>query len=124
DNLLTTEQQLLDLFEEQRVAGVLISPLHSDLSRLWRLREAGTPVVLVDRGSRDRSFSSVSVDDVEGGRIAVRHLLDLGRKRITFVGGPQSIEQVQHRLAGAQSVVAQAPDAALEHMSTKNLTVI
>src|SRR5690606_4830304 len=43
DNLLTTEQQLLDLFEEQRVAGVLISPLHSDLSRLWRLREAGTP---------------------------------------------------------------------------------
>ena len=124
DNSLSTEQQLLDLFEEQRVAGVLISPLHSDLSRLWRIREAGTPVVLVDRGSGDRSFSSVSVDDVEGGRIAVRHLLDIGRKRITFVGGPQSIEQVQHRLTGAQSVLAQAPDAVLEHMPTKNLTVL
>ncbi|RWZ83158.1 LacI family transcriptional regulator [Glutamicibacter sp. HZAU] len=124
DNSLSTEQQLLDLFEEQRVAGVLISPLHSDLSRLWRIRESGTPVVLVDRGSGDRSFSSVSVDDVEGGRIAARHLLDIGRRRIAFVGGPQTIEQVQHRLSGAQSVLAQVPDAMLEHLPTKNLTVL
>lgn len=124
DNSLSTEQQLLDLFEEQRVAGVLISPTHSDLSRLWKIREAGTPVVLVDRGSGDRSFSSVSVDDVEGGRIAVQHLVDLGRKRIAFVGGPQSIEQVHHRLEGAQSVIAGTADAVLQHLPTKQLTVL
>lgn len=124
DDSLTTEEQLLDLFDEQRVAGVLISPLHNDLSRLWKIREAGTPVVLVDRGSADRSFSSVSVDDVEGGRIAVQHLVDLGRKNIAFVGGPQSIEQVQHRLEGAQSVIAGTVDAVLQHMMTKQLTVM
>ncbi|MGP9784337.1 LacI family transcriptional regulator [Arthrobacter sp. MYb229] len=124
DSSLTTEQQLLDLFDQQRVAGVLISPMHSDLSRLWRIRESGTPVVLVDRGSGDRSFSSVSVNDVEGGRIAVQHLVELGRKRIAFVGGPQSIEQVRHRLEGAQSVIAGASDASLEYLPTKQLSVI
>lgn len=124
DSSLTTEQQLLDLFEEQRVAGVLISPMHNDLARLWRIREAGTPVVLVDRGSGDRSFSSVSVDDVEGGRLAVQHLVDLGRRRIAFVGGPQSIEQVRHRLDGAQSVIAATSDAVLEHLPTTALTVL
>ena len=124
DNSLTTEQQLLDLFDEQRVAGVLISPMHSDLSRLWKIREAGTPVVVVDRGSGDRSFSSVSVNDVEGGRIAVKHLVDLGRKNIAFVGGPQSIVQVQHRLEGAQSVIAGTAGTVLQHMPTRQLTVL
>ena len=124
DNSLAAEHELLDLFDEQRVAGLLISPLDSDMSRLWRLREAGTPVVLVDRGSGDRSFSSVSVNDVEGGRIATAHLIGIGRRNIAFVGGPHGIEQVRQRLEGAQSVVAATPGAVLRTFDTQNLTVL
>lgn len=124
DNSLSTEQQILDLFEEQRVAGVLISPLHEDMAKLWRLRESGTPVVLVDRGSGDQSFSSVSVDDVEGGRLAAAHLIKLGRRRIAYVGGPDSIEQVRHRLEGAREVIAGTQDAVLDYLPTAKLTVI
>lgn len=118
------EAALLDLFEEQRVAGLLISPVHTDLSRLWKLRESGTPVVLVDRGSSDQSFSSVSVDDVEGGRIAAQHLVDLGRTRIGFIGGPLAIEQVAQRLEGAQAVVAKYQGVALSIFPTQALTVL
>ena len=118
------ESSLLDLFEEQRVAGVLISPVRTDLSRLWRLRESGTPVVLVDRGSSDRSFSSVSVDDVEGGRVATQHLIDIGRRRIAFIGGPLDIEQVAHRLEGAQAAESQCADAVLTVHPTEALTVL
>lgn len=118
------EATVLDLFEEQRVSGILISPVRTDLTRLWRLRESGTPVVLVDRGSSDQSFSSVSVNDVEGGRIAVRHLLDLGRRRLAFIGGPLDIEQVAHRLEGAQAVVAERSDASLRVLPTHALTVL
>lgn len=124
DESTERESALLDLFEEQRVAGVLISPVRTDLSRLWRLRESGTPVVLVDRGSSDRSFSSVSVDDVEGGRVATQHLVDIGRRRIAFIGGPLDIEQVAHRLEGAQAVVAQCADTVLTVHPTEALTVL
>lgn len=124
DDSVTNETRLLDLFEEQRVAGLLISPARADLNRLWRFRESGTPVVLVDRGSGDQSFSSVSVDDVEGGRIATQHLIDVSRRRIGFVGGPIEIEQVRHRLDGAESVVAAVPGASLEIFTTKALTVL
>ena len=58
------EGAYLDLFEEQRVHGVLITPLTDDLPRLERLQGRGTPVVLVDREAADRRFSSVAVDDV------------------------------------------------------------
>ena len=118
------EGSYLDLFEEQRVHGVLISPLGEDESRLQRLRQRETPVVLVDRVSGDRSLSSVSVDDVVGGELAVRHLIETGRRRIAFVGGPASIRRVADRLEGARRAVAAAPDATLEVVATESLTVL
>jgi LacI family transcriptional regulator len=118
------ERAYLDLFEEQRVHGVLISPLTDDQPRLRRLRERGTPVVLVDRESEDRSLSSVAVDDVVGGYLAVRQLLDTGRRRIAFVGGPTSIRQVADRLEGARRAVAETEGATLETIDTESLTVL
>lgn len=118
------ERSYLDLFEEQRVHGVLISPLGDDETRLQRLRGRDTPVVLVDRVSEDRSISSVSVDDVVGGELAVRHLIETGRRRIAFVGGPVSIRQVADRLAGARRAVDAQPDATLEVLATASLTVL
>jgi len=108
------EAAYLDLFEEQRVRGVLVSPLGDIQERLHRMRALGTPVVLVDRIASDSSLSSVSVDDMAGGRTAVAHLLGLGRRRIAFVGGPLALRQVADRLAGAREAVATVPGAELE----------
>jgi LacI family transcriptional regulator len=118
------EGAYLDLFEEQRVHGVLISPLSDDLPRLARLRERGTPVVLVDREAADRSFSSVAVDDVVGGELAVRHLAELGRRRVAFVGGPLGIQQAADRLEGARRAVEATEGMTLEVLETDSLTVL
>jgi LacI family transcriptional regulator len=117
------EAAYLDLFEEQRVRGVLVSPLGDIRERLQRMRALGTPVVLVDRMADDSSLSSVSVDDVAGGRTAVAHLLETGRRRIAFVGGPLALRQVADRLAGAQHAVAAVPDAQLEVLEGSALSV-
>ena len=118
------EGAYLDLFEQQRVHGVLISPLTDDLPRLERLRSRGTPVVLVDREAADRSFASVAVDDVVGGELAVRHLAETGRRRVAFVGGPTSIGQVADRLEGARRAVEATPGMSLEVIETESLTVL
>ncbi|MBM7503152.1 LacI family DNA-binding transcriptional regulator [Agromyces aurantiacus] len=118
------ERAYLDLFEEQRVHGVLVSPLADDLPRLERLRARGVPVVLVDREAADRSFSSVAVDDVVGGGQAVRHLIESGRRRIAFVGGPTSIRQVADRLEGARRAAAETPGVTLEVIETESTTVL
>ena len=124
DENVDRERAYLDLFEEQRVHGVLISPLGDDETRLQRLRGRDTPVVLVDRVSEDRTLSSVSVDDVVGGELAVRHLLETGRRRIAFVGGPMGIRQVADRVEGARRAVEAEPDATLEVIETESLTVL
>lgn len=103
----STERELnyLDLFEEQRVSGLLITPVGAVQPRLERLRERGSPVVLVDRHDNARSFSSVSVDDLRGGELAAGHLLDIGRQSLAFVGGPLEILQVAQRARGAERAV-------------------
>ena len=118
------ERMYLDLFEEQQVRGVLISPYGDINPRLERLRARGIPAVLVDRFSGDGRFSSVSVDSVIGGRMAVGHLIDTGRRRIAFVGGPFDIRQVNDRLAGARAAAENAAEhVELEVVATDALTV-
>ena len=114
----------LEMFEEQRVRGVLISPLISALPRLTRLRAHGIPAVLVDRMTEDQGFSSVSVDDVAGGALAAGHLAERGRRRIAFVGGPSSIRQVSDRLAGARAALQAFPGTTIEVVPTESLSVL
>lgn len=118
------ELNYLDLFEEQRVRGILISPYSDVEDRLLALKNFGIPSVLVDRVSEKHQFSSVSVDDVAGGRIAVEHLLGLGRRRIGFVGGPADIPQVRDRRAGAQDGVNAVAGADLMVFATSATTVL
>jgi LacI family transcriptional regulator len=117
------EYRFLDLFEQQRVAGLLVSPVGLDLEELRKTRDRGTPVVLVDRESEDKSFSSVSVDDFAGGQMAVEHLISIGKKKIMFAGGPVKIQQISDRLDGAKKAAA-VKNVSLEIFETKNLTVL
>lgn len=123
DEKADRESTYLDLFEVQRMHGVLISPFGDITARLHRLRERGIRAVLVDRSTADTSFSSVSVDDVAGGALAVNHLIAQGRRRIAFIGGPLEIRQVSDRLDGAQKAAA-GSNVTLEVIETRALSVI
>ena len=112
------ERDYLRMFEEQRARGVLVSAVDSEA-----YLESGhvrQPTVMIDHRSDSGRFSSVSVNNVLGGRLAVEHLLNQGRTRIAFVGGPTSIQQIGDRLRGAQMAVAESPGARLEVISTQD----
>ncbi|WP_137845044.1 LacI family DNA-binding transcriptional regulator [Microbacterium sp. 2FI] len=118
------EKLYLDLFEEQQVRGLLIAPYGDVTARLQRLRARGIAAVLVDRFSGDGRFSSVSVDSVIGGRLATDHLIESGRRRIAFVGGPFDIRQVNDRLAGARAAAENASARVeVEVVATAAMTV-
>ncbi|MEO6713758.1 MAG: LacI family DNA-binding transcriptional regulator [Mycobacteriales bacterium] len=103
------EDRHLDLLEQQRVQGVLITPVDdSHNTRLDELVARGTPVVLVDRGSKRRDRCSVAVDDMLGGRLAGLHLAERGHRRVAFAGGPVSIRQVLERHDGAAKALAES----------------
>jgi len=118
------EANYLGLFEEQRVAGIVISPMGDVTGEVLKLRDRGTPAVLADRKADPKICCSVSMDDFAGGKLAVQHLLDRGAKRIAFVGGPMEFEQIAQRLLGAKEAVASSPGATLEVIPSQDLTVL
>ena len=50
----------------------------------------------------------MGVDDVDGGMLAVTHLIEQGHRRIAFIGGPLTTVQVADRLRGARSALESA----------------
>ena len=117
------ERRYLELFEEQRVRGVLIAPLSDTDPSLGALRRLRMPVVFLDRHIEDSEHSSVSVDDIKGGRMATAHLMERGHRRVAFVGGPSTLRQVSERRQGAEEVVEATGGASLLAISTPGLTV-
>ncbi len=72
------------LIRERRYDGAIVMAMHPRDTEAIALVAAGVPVVLVD--TYHPLLPSVDVDDVEGGRIAARHLLDKGHRKIAFLG--------------------------------------
>ncbi len=99
------EGRYLRLLAEQGVRGIVITPFQSTQQRLDEIRALQIPVVLLD--THADAMPCVSVDNVEGARLAVDHLLEQGHRRIGLINGPSQIQQCQDRSAGARLAVMQ-----------------
>ena len=93
-----------------RLDGVLCVSLAPGDAEIAQLQAAQVPVVLIDRAHP--RLPSITIDDVEGGRMAARHLLELGHRRIGFVGDVEEnrygFDSSARRRAGFEAELAEA----------------
>lgn len=118
------EQFYLSQFEQQRVRGILVTPVSSDLRTENAVAGRGTPVVLVDAEASDDGFCAVGADDFHGGYLAVRHLIALGRQSITVLGGPEHFRQVERRLAGARHAADESEGVTVEYLAPAEMSIV
>src|SRR4051794_34025340 len=125
NNRAVREQAHLAQLMEQRVLGILMTPIDPQAPWIDAVADRGVPLVIVDRTREDDRFCSVAVDDELGGRLAVEHLIDQGHRRVAYIGGPQTLGQVRDRLAGAQHAWREAglPPEDLVELPTSMLSV-
>ncbi|HWM39098.1 MAG TPA: LacI family DNA-binding transcriptional regulator [Streptomyces sp.] len=120
------EAEYLSLFAEQRVRGVLVTPADTTGGNLAEFQRHGIPNVSVDRVLPSAEGCSVSVDDVAGGTLAARHLLERGHDSILYVSGSMQLTQCQDRYAGLVKALGEAglrEEEALRHVETERLDV-
>ncbi len=88
--------------------GAVVVSHHTSDSFLAALTEAlpvvfgGLPVETVTGGY------VVDVDNVEGGRTAARHLVEIGRKRVAHLAGPQHMRAANERAQGFVEALVEA----------------
>jgi LacI family transcriptional regulator len=80
------------------------------LRYVGELASRGTPVVLIDDRveHRDRDFPSVGTTNVTGAQVITRHLLQLGRRRVAIITGPDEQDVSKNRLKGYRIALEEA----------------
>ncbi len=89
DNDPDREIKIIETFSRRRVDGVIVAASRISDEYASRLEQIRIPVVMINNQAEEGEYGqlySVSVDDYSGGRMAVQHLLDLGHRRIGYIG--------------------------------------
>jgi LacI family transcriptional regulator len=103
----------LSMVLEQRAEGVIVIAcwVFEEANLLADMEKNNVPIVIVGRDLTERRISSMLVDNEAGGALALRHLYELGHRRIAAIRGPQGLFDSEPRWAG---VCRAAADAGIE----------
>lgn len=97
--------------------AVLAPPLCDDTGLRQSLSSAGIRIVAIGSDDRALPHSSVGIDDRRAAYQLTRHLLELGHRRIAFIGGPPRHRSSLRRREGHEAALVEyglALDPALE----------
>ena len=112
DSAVRAEAQYLSrLADTPHVGGAILWYLGGDrnLSQLEALRAAGVQMVFVDRRPPDGFQADfVGIDNVLSAYRVVRHLIELGHRRIAHVTNTDRGCTVEHRMAGYRRALQEA----------------
>jgi len=97
-----SEIKIIESFERRRVDGVIIASSLIGSDYASRLEQIRIPVVRVNnQASGDyQNLFSVAVDDYQGARLVMKHLLELGHRRIGYIGVQNRPGSNERRLRG------------------------
>ncbi len=105
---IPTGQDALSRLLDRSIDGVLITTATLDSRFTAGLVDRDLPVVLLNRYVDGMDVDRAFADNHEGGRLAGRHLLDLGHRRIGMIRGPSNTSTSRDRFAGLVEVLAES----------------
>lgn len=103
----TREQEFLNLLRSGRADGAIFLAAERDSQTVAKLARS-YPVVQCCEYCGDEEIPHVSIDNFEAARQVLRHLLNLGHRRIGFVGSTNRFISTLQREEGYQSALQQA----------------
>jgi DNA-binding LacI/PurR family transcriptional regulator len=94
------EQAIVQAMSEHRVDGVIICSASFKAEQRRQFLAYEIPIVVVNNQAAEDYRYSIYHDDVNGSRQITRHLLDLGHRRIAYLGNSSSGRTTLDRLTG------------------------
>jgi len=102
------QAEIVEALISRRADGLILATVTRRDEVLSRCLDARVPTVLVNRAEDEERVSAVVPDDIAGMALAVRHLADLGHRRIGHLSGPTDISTGKLRAAGFEAAMRAA----------------
>jgi LacI family transcriptional regulator len=103
----------------RRVDGLIVMPTGDKVSVL---HNGGPPTVLVDRGFSAVGYDRIACDNLEGGYVGTRHLLDLGHREIAILA-TSKLANIEERVEGYRRALAEAGVSSNERVIYGGVTI-
>lgn len=110
------EKLYLELFQAERVAGIILTPTRETSASLTSLIASDIPVVSVDRRVPGAAIDTVLTNNAEASCTLVTHLIEQGHKRIGAVLSDLAITTGRERFAGYKQALRAAKIALSEDL--------
>jgi len=101
------EEQEINQLLARRLDILIIASCRSTVDLFFRIERQKTPYILIDRILPGLTANFIGVDDEAVGRLATKHLIDIGCRRIAHIRGPETSTGVR-RLEGYKHALAQS----------------
>ena len=98
------EARCIDVLRSRRVDGIIVLTGRLTDEALAACAQS-LPVVVTGRNLSAPGLFSLNFDNFEGGRLATRHLIELGHQRIAFIAGDQDHPDATERLRGYRAAL-------------------
>jgi DNA-binding LacI/PurR family transcriptional regulator len=92
-------------FQERRVDGILVNSSRVGALYLPLLEEMRVPIVLINNQHPGEFVHSVTIDNLNAGREAARHLVELGHRRIGYIGNRFGLQADMERFSGYRQIL-------------------
>ncbi|WP_308220938.1 LacI family DNA-binding transcriptional regulator [Microbacterium sp. CIAB417] len=108
DDVPVREPRVVEGLLRRRVDGLIAAPVSRDQSYLRTEQKYGTPMVFIDREPVGVDADAVVSDHTGGARMAASHLIEVGHRRIAFLGDLTTLQSTQQRLTGFREALGYA----------------
>lgn len=105
---LEKQKEAIYTLMEHRVEGILITPTGDGTKDLRKLSEMNFPIVIVGRHLEGLNLDEIHSDEIKGGYIATKHLIEKGRKKILLINSVPKNSAAQMRCEGYRKALREA----------------
>jgi LacI family transcriptional regulator len=100
------EKRFIQMLRAKQVDGVVITPHSEPLTLIEPLLQARIPVIVLEHDLP--AVHCIAMDELQGGRIATQHLIDLGHRRIALIKRAPTSALSRQRSMGYRQTLAAA----------------
>ena len=111
-----TEKQIVHQMVERAVDGIIVRPSYEEFERSYfkEIWQRQIPMIVVDRVMTLFQTDFVGTDDLGVGEMAARYLLDLGHRKLLFIGSHTNCSTSSLRGQGFRNLVSEVPMASCQ----------
>jgi DNA-binding LacI/PurR family transcriptional regulator len=98
----------LQHLSRMHVEGIATIALQSEVIKMAAKIMPNIKLVAIDTDDQANRVNSVGIDNLGGGHMATKHLIELGHKKILHIMGPATSSEAQNRRRGYEQAMVEA----------------